>query len=173
MKKGLLMVYTGSGEGHTATALGQTFRALGAGLRVCFIRFTSEPTQSDEPVSADRFHGRLEVRALGAGVGGSPESSRTRTAAGKEAWAQAKRIVESGEFNLVVLEDLIRLINDGTLDEREVIAFLKARPEMLHIIVTGADASPVLVEAADLVTDIRELKDRTGTDLKTAKGSNC
>jgi cob(I)alamin adenosyltransferase len=160
-QKGLLIVYTGPGKGKTTCALGTAFRAVGQGLRVLMLQFIKGSWHYGE-LDAAKMLGddRMEIRPMGRGfvkVGGAdtdPEDVRLC----EEAWEFGRAQMESGRYDLIVFDEINYVISYGMLDVDRVIAGFAARPERLHVICTGRNAHPKLTEAADLVTEMREVK---------------
>ena len=159
--KGLLIVYTGSGKGKTTSALGTAFRAVGQGLRVLMVQFIKGSWHYGE-LDAAKMLGddKMEILPMGRGfvkVGGAetnPEDVRMC----EEAWTFALAQIQSRKYDLVVLDEINYVISYHMLDPGKVVAALTARPEHVHVICTGRNAHPALVEAADLVTEMREVK---------------
>ena len=159
--KGLLIVYTGPGKGKTTCALGTAFRAVGQGLRVLFVQFIKGSWHYGE-LDAAKMLGddRMEIRPMGRGfvkVGGAetdPEDIRLC----EEAWEFGRAQMESGRYGLVVFDEINYVISYHMLDVEKVVAAFASRPERVHVICTGRNAHPKLVEAADLVTEMREVK---------------
>src|SRR5467141_2862816 len=140
--KGLLIVYTGPGKGKTTCALGTAFRAVGQGLRVLMVQFIKGSWHYGE-LDAAKMLGdeRFEIRPMGRGF------VKTGGAA-----------IYSGKYDLVVLDEINYTVSYKMLDPGEVVEALKNRPERVHVICTGRNAHPQLVELADLVTEMREVK---------------
>ena len=170
MKRGLLMVYTGDGKGKTTAALGQVFRALGHGLRVCIIQFIKGSWQSGELTAADRFGDLLDIHVLGRGFTWKSEDIEKDIEVARGAWEFAKEIINSEKYDMVVLDEITYLIKYQMVGEAAVVGFLQARPENVHLIATGRDASQSLMEAADLVTEVREIKHHFRSGIKAQKG---
>jgi cob(I)alamin adenosyltransferase len=160
-QKGLLIVYTGPGKGKTTCALGTAFRAVGQGLRVLMLQFIKGSWHYGE-LDAAKMLGddRMEIRPMGRGfvkVGGAdtdPEDVRLC----EEAWEFGREQMGSGRYDLIVFDEINYVISYGMLDVERVVAGFAERPEALHVICTGRNAHPKLVEAADLVTEMREVK---------------
>jgi len=159
--KGLLIVYTGPGKGKTTCALGTAFRAVGQGLRVLMVQFIKGSWHYGELDAAKMLgDGKFEIRPMGRGfvkVGGAgthPEDVRLT----EEAWEFGKAQIYSEKYDLVVLDEINYVISYKMLDAEKVAAALAARPERVHVICTGRNAHPKLVELADLVTEMREVK---------------
>jgi cob(I)alamin adenosyltransferase len=160
-EKGLLIVYTGPGKGKTTCALGASFRAVGQGLRVLMVQFIKGSWHYGE-LDAAKMLGddKFEIRPMGRGfvkIGGAetdPEDIRICA----EAWKFAVEQMNSGKYDLIVLDEINYVISYKMLDADEVVTELAKRPERLHVICTGRNAHPKLVELADLVTEMREVK---------------
>jgi cob(I)alamin adenosyltransferase len=159
--KGLLIIYTGPGKGKTTCALGTAFRAVGQGLRVLMVQFIKGSWHYGE-LDAAKMLGddRMLIRPMGRGfvkVGGAdtdPEDIRLC----EEAWHWAQQQMAGGQFDVVVLDEINYVISYKMLDAEKVAAALAARPEHVHVICTGRNAHPKLVELADLVTEMKEVK---------------
>ena len=158
MNKGVLMVFTGNGKGKTTAALGQTFRALGQGMRVCFIQFVKGSWKCGEQIAASRFSDLLEFHVFGRGFLWDSDDIREDDRAGKRGWEFAKEQMSSGKFQMVVLDEITYVVNYLMVEESELIEYLTQRPPELHIVATGRDAPRSLRKAADLVTVMGEEK---------------
>ena len=170
VKKGLLMVYTGKGKGKTTAALGMIFRALGHGFKVCMIQFIKGTWKYGELISSKRFEKLLEVHVLGRGFTWKSKDIEKDIKAAQEAWRFAKEIINSGKYQLVVLDELTYLMKYKMVDEDEIVGFLSNRPKDLHIVVTGRDAPKSLIKIADLVTEMQEVKHHYHAGIKAQKG---
>jgi cob(I)alamin adenosyltransferase len=159
--KGLLIVYTGPGKGKTTCALGTAFRAVGQGLRVLMVQFIKGSWHYGE-LDAAKMLGddKFEIRPMGRGfikVGGAetdPEDIRLA----EECWEAGRAAIYSGKYDLVVLDEINYVISYKMLEAAKVAEALKGRPEQVHVICTGRNAHPLLVEQADLVTEMKEVK---------------
>ena len=159
--KGLLVVYTGAGKGKTTSALGVALRAVGQGLRVLMVQFIKGSWHYGE-LDAAKWLGddKFEIRPMGRGfvkVGGAktdPEDLRLC----QECWETGRAAIASGQYDLVILDEINYVIHYGMLEVEKVVTALRERPERVHVICTGRSADPRLVELADLVTEMREVK---------------
>ncbi len=168
--KGLIMVHMGHGKGKTTAALGLAFRALGHGLPVCIIQFIKGTWKYGELFSAKRFDDLLEFHVEGEGfTWKSKDIDRDRQAA-RQGWELAKAKIEEGFHHLVILDEFTYVLNYGMVDEGEVIAFLRQKPKGLHVLVTGRNAPAALVDIADLVTDMREMKHPFRSGVQAQRG---
>jgi cob(I)alamin adenosyltransferase len=159
--KGLLIVYTGPGKGKTTCALGTAFRAIGQGLRVLMVQFIKGSWHYGELDTAKMLgDDKIEIRPMGRGfvkVGGAetdPEDLRLA----EECWEQGRAAIYSGTYDLVILDEINYTISYKMLDAEKVATALKGRPEQVHVICTGRNAHPLIMEAADLVTEMKEVK---------------
>jgi cob(I)alamin adenosyltransferase len=155
--QGLIMVNTGNGKGKTTAAFGQALRVVGHGQRVCVIQFIKGKWPTGESQALARLGDQVELHVRGTGFTWT-ESRDEVVRAALQGWSLAREKISAGRFRLVVLDELTYLINYGIIDEAEVLATLAARPASLDIVVTGRDASAGLLAAADLVTEMREIK---------------
>jgi cob(I)alamin adenosyltransferase len=170
MSQGLLIVNTGNGKGKTTAALGQAFRAVGHGFRVCFLQFLKGSWKYGELEAAKRFENLMEIRALGRGFTWKSEDLNEDIQSARDAWDLAKQVIASGKFKMVVLDELTYLITYGMVAEEDILNTLRNRPPELHIVVTGRDASPGLIELADLVTEMNEIKHPFRNGIKAQRG---
>lgn len=157
-KQGLVIVNTGNGKGKTTAALGIVFRAWGRGMRICVIQFLkNEHARYSEVRAAEK----LGIEWLSTGDGwtwNSRDIEKTRARA-IDAWAVAQQKIASGEHDIVVLDEFTYLLHYHWLDCAEVLAWLAAhKPPVLHVVITGRDAPPALIDFADLITEMQEIK---------------
>ena len=159
-RRGLILINTGPGKGKTTAALGTAFRAAGNGMRVLILQFLKGSWHYGELDSAETMGPDFVIRQLGRGfvkVGGAetdPEDLRMV----EEAWNEAAEAILSGEWDLIVLDEINYAIGYKMLDPEKVAEVLRQKPEMVHVILTGRNAHPILVELADTVTEMREVK---------------
>jgi cob(I)alamin adenosyltransferase len=169
VKRGLLMVNTGNGKGKTTAALGLIFRAMGHGFKVCLIQFIKGSWKYGELEAAKRFDDLLDLHVLGKGFTWNA-SKEEHIEAGRKAWEFAKEAITSAKYQLVVLDELTYLMTYGMVPEDEVVSFLVGRPEGLHVMVTGRGAPGSLTDAADLVTEVTEIKHPYHSGVPAQKG---
>ena len=163
-RRGLILINTGPGKGKTTAALGTAFRAAGNGMRVLILQFLKGSWHYGELEAAKALGPALGqdfvIKQMGRGfvkVGGAetdPEDIRMV----EEAWAEAAEAILSGDWDLVVLDEINYAIGYKMLDPEKVAEVLRQKPEMVHVILTGRNAHPILVELADTVTEMREVK---------------
>src|ERR1035441_2261028 len=160
VRRGLIIVNTGPGKGKTTAAMGTALRAVGNGMRVLMVQFLKGSWHYGELDAVEAFGDKFVLKQMGRGfvkVGGAetdPEDIRLVEAA----WAEARAAIDSGEWDMVVLDEINYAISYGMLDAAMVAEALRSRPEMVHVILTGRNAHPLLVELADTVTEMREVK---------------
>jgi len=168
--KGLLMVFTGNGKGKTTSALGLTFRALGHGQKVCFIQFIKGSWKYGELESAKRFPDLLDFHVMGRGFTWKSDDLEKDIAVAREGWEFAKKIIAEHRHQLVVLDELTYLATYKMIDEQEIVDVLTGRDPSLHIVVTGRGAGEKLCRAADLITEMRDIKHPYKQGIKAQKG---
>lgn len=156
--QGLLIVYTGEGKGKTTAALGAVFRAWGHGLRVGVMQFIkSDQGRWGEVMAAERLG--IPWRTLGDGFVWDPARQQESRRLALAGWRQAQEMIASGAYDLLVLDELTYLFMFGWLAVEEALSWLRAhKPPALHLLITGRDAPLALLEAADLVTEMRAIK---------------
>jgi cob(I)alamin adenosyltransferase len=170
MGKGLVVVFTGNGKGKTTSALGLALRALGHDYRVCMIQFVKGKWKSGEVVSARQFGDRFEIFTMGKGFIFNAKEEEPHREAALEAWGFAREIIGSSRYSIVILDELTYLLKYNMIGEKEVLDVLSTRPECLHIVITGRDAPASLIEAADMVTEMKEIKHPLNGGIKGQKG---
>ncbi len=159
-RKGLILINTGPGKGKTTAALGTGLRAAGCGMRVLMLQFLKGSWHYGELDAVLNFGDNFILKQLGRGfvkVGGA-ETDPEDLKMVEDAWAESREAILSGEWDLVILDEINYAIGYGMLDPEVVAKTLLERPEMLHVILTGRNAHPRLVEIADTVTEMREVK---------------
>lgn len=155
--RGLLLVHTGDGKGKTTAALGLAFRALGHGLPVAVVQFIKGPWRTGERRLAERLPG-LTFLAMGEGFTWNGADEGLHAAAARAAFERARELLAGGAHRVVVLDELTHALRPGFLALDEVLAALAARAPGVTAVVTGRGAPAPLLEAADLVTEMRSVK---------------
>lgn len=158
--RGLLIVHTGNGKGKTTCALGLMMRAAGRGLKCCMIQFMkSRNDRYGEHVAAEKLG--IEVHTMGDGFTWDTKNPEQDIKTARETWNLCLEKMRSGDYDLFVFDELVYVLSYQMLPVAEVVAEfreIRADQKALHIVVTGRDAPPELIEAADLVTEMREIK---------------
>lgn len=155
-----MLINTGPGKGKTTAAMGTALRAVGNGLRVLMLQFLKGSWHYGELDAVEAFGGNFVMKQMGRGfvkIGGA-ETDPEDIKMVESAWEEARAAILSGEWDMVVLDEINYAIGYGMLDPAKVVETLKARPAMVHVILTGRNAHPTLVEIADTVTEMREVK---------------
>jgi len=159
-RAGYVVVLTGDGKGKTTSALGMAVRAVGRGFRVMMLQFLKGTWTYGELETAKRLAPDFTIRPLGEGfVHVDPENPDPKdVACAERAWELCREILLSEDYDMVILDELNTTISYGLLPVDEVIAVLKERLPKIHVVITGRGAHPKMVEYADLVTEMREIK---------------
>ncbi len=158
IKKGLIIVNTGNGKGKTTAALGVVMRAWGRNMKVCIIQFIKNENASFGEHKAAQKMG-IEILSSGDGFTWLSKDLDESGAKARHGWELAQEKIVSGQYDVVVLDEITYCFSYGWLNFGEVRAWLEShKPPLLHIIFTGRDALPELVEYADLVTEMRQIK---------------
>jgi len=154
--RGRVIIYTGDGKGKTCAALGTALRAVGQGIRTTVVQFVkAEPC--GEHAAAARLAPDLDLRLMGVGWVKGEATASDRAAAG-EALAEVRRLLAAGTAGMVVADEILTAAGLGLLAREAVEALLGERPPGVHLVLTGRDSWPALVERADLVTEMRCVK---------------
>jgi cob(I)alamin adenosyltransferase len=157
-KKGLVLVNTGNGKGKSTAAFGVVLRAWGRGLRVCVIQFIKAETGKWGEVKAAQKLG-IEWLSTGDGFTWLSKDMDETAARALHGWKMSQEKIASGHYDLIVLDEFTYPLHFGWLDVNEVITWLREnKPPMLHLILTGRDAPQELIDYADLVTEMKEVK---------------
>jgi len=160
IRRGLILVHTGPGKGKTTAAMGVALRAVGQGMRVLMLQFIKGSWHYGELDAVQAFGDRFVIKQMGRGfvkVGGEqPDPEDVRMV--EDAWAEAEQAIRSGLWDLVILDEINYAISYGMLSAEKVVKALRDKPEMVHVILTGRNAHPTIVELADIVTEMRQLK---------------
>jgi len=165
-----VQVYTGEGKGKTSAAFGLALRAVGRGLRVFVVQFIKGGFDYGELYAVKEL-ANLELRAFGQGkfVTRVPPSEKD-VALAKEAFAFARLVVESGEYDVVVLDEINVVVHLGLLKVEDVVNLVKSKPKHVELVLTGRHAPKEIVEIADLVTEMKEIKHPYAKGVKPRKG---
>jgi cob(I)alamin adenosyltransferase len=159
-RKGLILINTGPGKGKTTAALGTALRAVGNGMKVLMLQFLKGSWHYGELDGVKGFGENFVLRQMGRGfvkVGGA-ETDPEDVHLVEDAWEEARRAILSGEWDLVILDEINYAIGYGMLDPAKVLETLKIKPEMVHVVLTGRNAHPSLIEIADTVTEMKDVK---------------
>ena len=170
--RGLLMVHTGNGKGKTTCALGLMMRAAGRGLNCCMIQFMkSRNDRYGEHESAAKLG--IEVHTMGDGFTWDTKNPEQDRATSRKTWELCVEKLRSGDYDLLVFDELVYVLSYDLLPLAEVLAELqsiRASQPALHIVVTGSDAPPELIAAADLVTEMKDIKHPFNAGIRAQQG---
>jgi cob(I)alamin adenosyltransferase len=170
LEKGLLIVHTGPGKGKSTAAFGLALRALGRGFRVGVVQFIKGAWATGERPALERFGDQIVWRTMGEGFTWETQDRARDVAAAKAAWEEAKRMMADETIRLVVLDELNIALRYDHLPLAEVVETLRTRRPGLHVVVTGRNAKPELLEAADCVTEFALLKHHFEAGVRAQKG---
>jgi cob(I)alamin adenosyltransferase len=170
LKKGLLIVYTGYGKGKTTAALGLALRMVGHDKKVSIIQFIKGSWKYGEMKSVEKHANLLDFHVMGRGCTFKSDNRDADVEAARNAWAFAEKTIMEGAHDLVILDELTYLVKLDMVDEESILKTLADRPRKLHVVVTGRYATERLIEAADLVTEMKEVKHPFKAGVKAQRG---
>lgn len=165
----LVVVHTGKGKGKTTAAIGLLVRAWGQGLRVAMFQFIKAQTGNWGEIKAAKTMG-IELTPLGDGFTWNSKDITADRALARAGWERCKAAIGSGQYDVVVLDELTYCFKFGWIPVDEVIAVLRDRPGFQHVVITGRDAPPELIDFADLVTEMTVVKHPYQAGVKAQKG---
>lgn len=168
--RGLIAIFTGNGKGKTTASLGLAFRALGHGHRVCIIQFIKGSWKYGELESSKKFADQLDFHVMGRGFTWKSDDLNKDIAVAREAWQFARSVIQENKYQLVILDELTYLPHYKMIKESEIIQVLKGKAPELHVVITGRYASKQLIDCADLVTEMKEIKHPFQLGVKAQKG---
>ena len=169
-ERGLVIVHTGTGKGKSTAAFGMVMRCLGHGMRVGIVQFIKGVWNTGERPVLARFPELVTCRAMGEGFTWDTQDRARDIAAAEAAWALAREMIADPSYRLVLLDELNIVLRYDYLPADEVIAALKSKPRDLHVVVTGRNARPELIEIADLVTEMTLVKHPFRAGVKAQAG---
>jgi len=170
IEKGLLIVHTGKGKGKSTAAFGLAARAIGNGMKVGVVQFVKGKWATGERAVLERFPDLVTVRVMGEGFTWDTQDRQRDIAAANKAWESAKEFLADPSYRLVVLDELNIVLRYDYLGLDDVLAGLAARDPGQHVVVTGRNAKPALIEMADLVTEMTEIKHPFRAGVKAQLG---
>ncbi len=170
---GIVIVYTGNGKGKTTAALGMALRAVGYNHKICIIQFIKGSWPYGEMKSIKRLEPEVELIITGKGFVGiiddkSPKEDHIMVA--KEALQISKDKIKTENYDIVILDEINYAVNLGLIDIKEVIELIKSKPKKLNLVLTGNHAKQEIIELADLVTEMKEIKHPFKSGIKAKKG---
>jgi len=170
IERGLLIVHTGKGKGKSTAAFGMVLRALGHGMKVGIVQFVKGRRETGERTVLARFPDLVELHAHGEGFTWETQNRERDIAAARESWTVAQRLIADPAVALVVLDELNVVLRYGYLSLAEILPILLARPAATHVIITGRNADPALLDAADLATEMTQIKHPFRDGVKAQAG---
>lgn len=173
MEDGLVIVYTGKGKGKTTAALGMALRAIGHDYKICMIQFIKGSWHYGEMSSSKRLEPDFELTAIGKGFVGiiddkTPKETHQKIA--KEAITVAKEKILSQKYNIIILDEINYAVNLGLVDLNDVLDLIKSKPQNVTLVLTGNHVKQEVIDAADLVTEMREIKHPFQKGIRAKKG---
>ncbi len=167
---GLICVHTGKGKGKTTAAMGLVLRFLGNSKRVGIVQFVKGKWATGERTFLDRFPDLVTITAMGEGFTWETQDRARDIAAANAAWTRAKEMIADPGYDLVLLDEINIVLRNDYLDIADVVASLQTKRDELHVICTGRNAKPELIEIADLVTEMTEVKHHFRAGYKAQVG---
>jgi cob(I)alamin adenosyltransferase len=172
-KVGLIVVLTGEGKGKTTSALGMALRAVGHGMKICIIEFMKGDMYAGELDGLKMLGPNVEVHLMGkgfCGIQGNPYPYKEHRANAQDAVKLAREKISSGAFDMVILDEVNNAVRLRLVDLPQVMDLIELKPPLMHLILTGRDAHPDIIERADTVSEVREIKHAFRKDIEPQKG---
>lgn len=171
-RNGLILVNTGDGKGKTTAALGMALRAWGQGMKVLVLQFIKGGWKYGELKAAEKLGPNFEMRQMGEGFikGPGDQSLEEHRHAAAEALEAAKTEISSGKYDLVILDEILYAIHYGLVALDDALELMAKKPDRLHLVLTGRNAPPEIIEQADLVTEMKEIKHHYNKGIPAQKG---
>jgi len=168
--KGLIIVFTGDGKGKTTAALGIALRASGHGKRTLFLQFLKGQERSGEQLLDKAAAPFIEVRAFGAGFLKKGDDPAPHRKVAEEGWGWAGKELVSGDADILVLDEISHIVNFGLLPIGKVTEAIRNKRKALHVVLTGRNMPGQLIDLADIVTEMKEVRHSYHTGTKAAPG---
>ncbi len=170
IEKGLLIVHTGKGKGKSTAAFGMVLRCLGHDLKVGVVQFVKGRWETGERALLERFPDLVTIKTMGMGFTWETQDRARDIAAARAAWDEAKRMIADPSYRMVILDELNIVLRYDYLPIGEVLEALAAKPKDSHVVITGRNAKPELIEVADLVTEMTLIKHPFRSGVKAQAG---
>ncbi|MFO1090251.1 MAG: cob(I)yrinic acid a,c-diamide adenosyltransferase [Hyphomicrobiales bacterium] len=170
VEKGLLIVHTGKGKGKSTAAFGMVLRCVGHGMRSGVVQFVKGAWATGERTVLEQFPDLVTIKAMGEGFTWETQDRERDIAHARAAWEEAKKMIADPSYRMVLLDELNIVLRYDYLPLDEVIRVLKSRPEGKHVVVTGRNAREEMIEAADLVTEMEQVKHPFRSGVKAQAG---
>ena len=169
-ERGLIIVHTGKGKGKSTAAMGLAMRCVGHGLKVGIVQFVKGVWQTGERAVLDDYPDLVTIKAMGEGFTWDTQDRQRDLAAARNAWAMVKQMMAEEAYHMVIADELNIVLRYNYLPIDEIIETLKAKRADLHVVVTGRNAKPELIEIADLVTEMSQIKHPFRSGVKAQIG---
>jgi cob(I)alamin adenosyltransferase len=175
IEKGLVIVHTGKGKGKSTAAFGLAARAIGNGMKVGIVQYVKGKWDTGERVVMEKFPDQVTIRTMGEGFTWETQDRGRDIAAARAAWEASKEMINSARgddagYDMVILDELNIVLRYDYLPLNEVLEVLVGKPDDLHVVITGRNAKPELIEVADLVTEMTMIKHPFRSGVKAQKG---
>lgn len=168
--RGVLVVNTGNGKGKSSSAFGMVARALGHGMKVGVVQFIKGAQSTGEESFFRRFPDEVEYHVMGEGFTWNTQDKARDVEKAREAWRQAEKFLQDERIGLVVLDELNIVLRLKYLELEDILPALQQRPAMQHVVITGRGAPPALIDIADTVTDMTEVRHAFKSGVRAQKG---
>jgi cob(I)alamin adenosyltransferase len=169
-EKGLLIVHTGAGKGKTTAALGMALRCVGHGKQVAVVQFIKGAIDTAEERMLKSFGGQVTFLRMGEGYTWETQDRDRDTRFAQQAWAKACEFLRDPSYALLILDEFNIVLHHGYIGLDDVLPVLRERPTMQHVVITGRGAKEALIEEADLVTEMKQIKHPFRNGIKAQAG---
>ncbi len=173
MRKGYIQVYTGNGKGKTTAALGLALRAAGAGLRVCIAQFIKKRRCGEHRIIGERFADLITIKQFGKGLILKRAATQSDIKAARKGLVWIKEAIESNEYDIVVLDEVNVAVHCNLISLADLLDVMERKPEGVELVITGRYADEKVIEKADLVTEMKEIKHYRKMEIKARRGIEC
>ena len=172
-EKGLLIVYTGAGKGKTTAALGMALRCIGHGMKVAVVQFIKGAIDTAEERALKSFGDRVTFLRMGEGYTWETQNRERDTEFAQRAWETACGFLRDPSYTMVILDEFNIVLQHEYVKAADVLPVLRRRPAMQHVVITGRGGPPELIDEADLVTEMKQVKHPFRKGIKAQKGVEC
>ncbi len=173
MRKGYIQVYTGTGKGKTTAALGLALRAAGAGLKVFVAQFVKKRRCGEHAIIAERFEDLIKVKQFGGGFILNRKPAQADIKAAQRGIAEVRKLMQSKRYDLVILDEANVAAHYKLISVDDLIDIMEHKPEGIELVITGRYADKKVIEKADLVTEMKEIKHYFEKGIKARRGIEC
>ncbi len=173
MKKGYTQVYTGNGKGKTTAALGLSLRAAGAGLKVFIAQFIKKRRCSEHDIIRERFSDLITVKQFGEGFILKRTITQFDIKSAQKGLAEIRNAIESDEYDVVILDEVNVAVHYNLISVADLLDIMKKKPKGIELVITGRYADERVIEKADLVTEMMEIKHYKEKEVKSRRGIEC